>query len=552
VGRPGSFPGADDEIGNWRDNGDSDEQILAATKHGQRLMLYKERSVWRIIGDIENARPERAAAVVAPVGAKAVAPGPGYDVICTEESVGIFNGDSFRDLSAAIKPIFQGERTDIPGGITIEGWNRAAASSSCIAYSNGRIYFSYPEGSATSPTATVVYDEQSGVWSLYRLPGAGGGFTALYHEGTGNGLVGGAGGTVLELEIGATDAAGAIPVLYQSPSLDMGYPDREKRLSEIAVEYRTAEPAQSAAALTLSVISEASAVTAVGSLSSATPTRSVFQLGANGEGLLMRRTAYRFDGNVSATCTIEAVDLYWTLEPRARLTFDSELMSFCYLQDFQGFDIRISSGGSVSWALDADTGGTLSQVATGTLSSSAGVRALLPISLNGITGKTFRLRMWSTMAFKLYGIKAKVREIGETVDGAAGGFWETTDRALGDLHEKAWLWRRFSLHSNTTGSMNLEWYTDLPGRDVDLRSSGVVNTEITTTGQRTIEGEFPGTMKGFLKRVRMDGNNFAQLLGLKVYVKPMGWGDGLWRWVEVPGIRKGAEVASCMDVNVDG
>lgn len=552
VAKPYAFYGADDdEVGDWRDNGDASERILYAVSRGNVLYLYKERSIWRVVGDIATNLPEEAAARVASVGPRAVAHGPGYEVMGTEEGVGIFSGDAYRDISGPLKPIFQGEATELPGGITVSGWNRATASASCIAYSNGRVYFSYPEGAASAPTATVVYDEASQVWSLYRLGAslASTGFSALYHEGTGNGLVGGVSGSVVEVETGATDGGGSIPVLYQSPELDQGQPDVEKRYVEIAVAYRTAEPAQAASALTLKVITAEGVETSVGSLSSATRTRTAFPLGVNGEGILSRGLSYRLEGAVSSTCTVEALDLYWATEGRRRTSYDSEMLTFCFTQDVQGFDLVMSSTGAVTWAVDTDTSGTVSQVATGTLTSTADARANRKITLTGVTGRVVRLRMWAAAGvnFRLYSVKARLRELGEAID--AGSTWKSTQRAPGDLFEKAWLFRRWSIDSDMAGALTFTALTDLHQRNIQSRFTATVNTESTTTGRRTIEADFSPNVKGFLKELTLGGANAATLFGLKVYVKPMGWGDGAWRWVEIP-VRKGEDIARCVEVPI--
>lgn len=555
IAKPFAFYGADDDvIGDWRDNGEADERILTATSRANMLLLYKQRSIWRIVGDIGDTRtvPERAAAKMGPVGPQAVAAAPGYDYVATEEGIFRFNGDSASEITGQLKPIFQSETVELPGATVIQPWNRTAAAVCVMAYSNGRLYFSYPEAGQTENNASLCYDEATQVWAIFKNGSsvASAGFSSLNHEGTGNGLIGGVTGggsaAVYGVEIGAVDGGGAIPVLYQTPEWDGGVSDQDKRLCEIAVEHRTAEQAQTPSALTLKVVSADGTITNIGSLVSATPTRQVFAVGSNGAGLLSRGWSVRLEGNVSATCTVTAIDLYWLLEARARLSFDSDVLSFCYLQDLEGFDVRLTSNALVNWAVFSDSSGSLVQVATGTLASTAGERGTLPIALSGVTGKNFRLRLWGA-AFQLHDLRARLRELGEFIDGFSGGFWETTDKALGDFFEKNWLYRRFTMDSDANGAMNIKWSTELPGRNMAQRQANVFNTELTTVGRATIEGAFPGTMQGFLKRIRVDGGSRVSLYGIKVYARPLGWGDGQWRWVEIP-MRKGEDIARCVEV----
>lgn len=102
--------------------------------------------------------------------------------------------------------------------------------------------------------------------------------------------------------------------------------------------------------------------------------------------------------------------------------------------------------------------------------------------------------------------------------------------------ETVYLIREIELLADGGGPMTLHVYTDLPGYDVTAKASFPFDTEATTEERRPVRLRMPGTVKGQLKKLRIDGASSLRLFGVRVYAKPLG-GPGAWNWYSVPVVK---------------
>lgn len=93
--------------------------------------------------------------------------------------------------------------------------------------------------------------------------------------------------------------------------------------------------------------------------------------------------------------------------------------------------------------------------------------------------------------------------------------------------------REVELHLDTTGPMTFSLYSDLPGDEIIVRFTKVIDTEVTTVGPRTINIQLPGTTKGKLFRFKLHGANDLKLFGGRMLARPLGI-EAAWKWYAVP------------------
>jgi hypothetical protein len=138
------FPGSDSELeGNWVDIGELNEWIVGISPRPRMCIIYKEHSIWRMIGDMSNGILEQTNSDTGLIGRKAWAQAGPVDYLQGKEGIYQFSGDIPAKSSPQLDPIFKGWHTN-SDAIPID---QALREQACMAVKHDRLYFSYPEES---------------------------------------------------------------------------------------------------------------------------------------------------------------------------------------------------------------------------------------------------------------------------------------------------------------------------------------------------------------------------------------------------------------------
>jgi hypothetical protein len=443
--QPWFFPASQDEDeGNWQDAGDETEELVAITEHKRAGWMYKEHTIWRLPGDPDRFDPEQTNANVGAVGAEAVANCGSFDCFVGPRGIYRFNGEFEEEISQKIRPLFYGEYVELAAGEVAIPINPDAIGTCVLEFANGRLYFSYPEAGYAAPTATLVLNLGTGVWSQHRAAAALGlyAFTALYHEGRDGALLGaiaaadGGSSRIFELETGAADAGEAIVVDWQSRYHDQGLPDNPKVYGDVVVEYRTAFGSETPSDLTLALrFDNGATAEAIGTLRSSTWAKAVFPLNG-GAGREALNLAVRIDGNVRSTCIIKSVYVHWYAKARRAKNYDSgvtDLGSELVKQlDAMELDLTAQSAGTLTWRWLGDLpGGLIAQRQTATAAIAAGQKVYEVVLPAMVEAHKLRLLLTADVEFAVNGVRARVLEIGQYVDGTNGETWESKEVSYG-------------------------------------------------------------------------------------------------------------------------
>jgi len=440
AGKPWAWPEE-----NWDDLGSDDaDGILAATIHGKRVTFYRQRSIWRVLGDVDTATAEQATDTVGLVGAGGVCAAGDLDYFVAADGIYVFNGDYAKKISWKIDPLFKGDRVTIGPGLFATPINQSAIGQCLLEFANGRLYFCYPEGSQFLPNQTLILEIESGRWTQYQIDpatsGTLGGFTALHYEGEGNQVQGAVftleyGAAIYELDGGPssllyTDDGSAIPVAWQSCYLDQGAPDNDKRYSDLVIEYR------SPAALTVKLYFDKgqNALNPEVTLGTLDPTtKRVIFSPAGGLGVRALNAAVRIEGDVTAETVIEAVYLHFYVEPRRAKSFDTGIVN-CgspLVKQSDALEFLIEPEGPVGWGLHSDMpGGLLVLRTSGTIPPAAAPKTVRQLFASLVEGRRKRLVLYGG-PFRLYEARLHQRVVGEYIDGAAGEVWDSPVIGIG-------------------------------------------------------------------------------------------------------------------------
>lgn len=138
------FPGSDSALeGNWVDIGELNEWIVAISPRSRMTIIYKEHSIWRMIGDMSNGVLEQTASDTGLIGRKAWAQAGPVDYFQGKEGIYQFSGDVAVKTSLQLDPIFKGWHiTNNSDAIPID---EATRESAAMAVKHDRLYFAFPE-----------------------------------------------------------------------------------------------------------------------------------------------------------------------------------------------------------------------------------------------------------------------------------------------------------------------------------------------------------------------------------------------------------------------
>lgn len=101
---------------------------------------------------------------------------------------------------------------------------------------------------------------------------------------------------------------------------------------------------------------------------------------------------------------------------------------------------------------------------------------------------------------------------------------------------RAWLLKRVQLIVDAEAAVDFNFYTDLPGDAMVIRSTKTFTTTATTPRRRVVNLDLPPNVKGRLFQYSLVTAGTVRLYGGFVYARPMDGGD--WTWLEIPGLGK--------------
>lgn len=533
------FPGsADPADGNWVKVGAPDDHILGITLHTRMAVIYKQRSIWRLVGDPVTGTLEQSSATVGALGVRAIANAGEADYFLSNDGLFLFDLDLEHPASEPLKPVFMGTprwtylgASDVP----YYSWNPTLP---VCAWLNGMVLLSDGNGCGfllhadTKRFAGLVSNVNSAVTAVCAIGSA---FDYWIGDASGN-----------------LAQAQQIPVSgqvakWQTRFLDQGLGDQPKAYSTLVLDAE---------------LNGASAN--VYAFDSADPTGAVmsgFLLGTISGGV---RSKYYFDlqtlqsifdnplphisVRVEITCAaasstyhnappaIYALYLYYEVEARATETLTTIPFSLdpergvWQVKEIE-YDLANASGlsGNVSAALSTDQpNNSLAVVETDTLAlmtSGSILRRnyLEPQNTSGVgwwTGRLFQLYLSSSKLFRLHGAKLLARKIGTYIEGyeATNGFvWDSWWLNFGSIQVK--VFDQIKLEIETSATLTVTVSTELPGET----PATVATQNITGIGpRRWYTVELPADCIGRDIRVQIAANGAWTFYAGKVSLRTTG------------------------------
>jgi hypothetical protein len=522
----------DSAAGDWVDVGTWGEQIIWVTSHTNVLMIYKEKSIWRLIGDPIGGSLEQLEEGIGLTNAFAIASGAGpIDYFVAPNGLRRCNLDRSEPFGAEVSPLFNSPilnantPLEMPGSI-LTGPNYLSNTldsyAVSVGYAMSKLYVSYSENVATGANAvTLVYDERTQKWSYHRNGLTTTRFWGYYFDGVQFvGLTGNSSGPATAIGASLDDFRGfltedssstPIECIYQSRYEDAGLPDNQKTWIEVVVDL-VLQPTITA---TVKIgLDNAIGLSTLGTVTG-TGVRTSYSFPLGTDGYLAKNISIGIDftsGATSGLCEIHNVYLYYYAEARLALaasTLPTDLGTATVKQCKELIlDIDTSAGGTVGVNLYSDLPGNALAVRHTPTVPVLGGRALYKFPFAVTLGYLWRVALKATgsQPFRLYSVRLLMRPIGtyvEAYESTAGFVWDSMQLtfesgithiprsyaiALAALPIKRF--REISVEIETFNSdVTLTFLTDLPGNAMAARYTTTINTG--TAGRRFVRIPLP-------------------------------------------------------------
>lgn len=503
AGLPQYWPGsADAQVGNWVDVGDDGEAIVWCSIHTNMLVIYKERTIWMMIGSSPStATLEKVYEGCGLVGQFALAPAGMIDYFVGANGLNVFDMNAVHEVSGAILPIFNqnlsnnGELTP-PGSVlagTANNSTSTAAYAIALGHANGKLYVSYPDKGGDR--CTMVYNEgnqpetnayigaQPGKWFYHRNAG-GLGFFGFLFDGTAMlGLSGPLGGAAVGWNVDDfrgflvedPDTA-AISCVYQSHYENCGQPDNPKIWLEVVIDI---ELAGDSASVYAGFNGGILALTSIGTISASGRSQTSFALG----GPLTKNVSIAVVVPATAGVVIlHNVYIYFYLEERyalAAYTLPSDL-GVGKIKQCKEVELDINNAvGTATLHVASDLPGNAMAVRE-TITIPLGTqRRIYKFPFATIEGLLWQVAVTASGAnvFQLYGARVLMRVMAVYVEGyesTAGFVWDSMQQDLGDGDVKTFDQIRFDMEAG--GASTVTMLTDLPGESFSIRANSLALT----------------------------------------------------------------------------
>jgi hypothetical protein len=528
LNKPWAFPGAALDAGNHADIGDSGEAIVGHTQRPRTILFYKENSIWELVGDPEDISGEvnLTRAQQGLIGSRAVCKAGPVDYFQGKEGLYIFNGDTAQKISEKLDPIFKGQTVTLASGVTVAALNASAMDKNCLEYINGRLYFSYCSGSATSPDKTLVLDTMNGRWYSIDI-----GYSALLYEGQNGALLGGrSNGAVHTLETGTQDAGSNINIDFFSRYMDQGVSDNEKTYEDFTIDIDTGNQALAVTAY----FNDGSASVSLGNVTTTGRTRVVLQIDS-AEGYISRNIAIRITGSISSAVVIYDMAINYYFEARQAKSFDTDEMDFGTgkMKLIRETMLDLENTALITLNLLTDQPGGAMAARQAPTFALGTTRRMAHIVFNAdYRGKLIRQYI-SGADFRLYGMRSLIKVYGTYLIGSAGEYWFSNVVDFGT--ERVKLIKEIEIvYEMAAGAATFVVQSDQPGGALAQRDSQSLST---TSGEKSVKLRYPGTLKGRLFTFKATPNSSADLIieSIRVWVKLIGEPNASpWQWIDLP------------------
>lgn len=439
-GQPAFFP-ADNFVDCGSDTGD--EVLRISVKPGM-LIIYRQRSIWRHIGDFDDdtARMEAFVPEFGVVGANAVAATSRGDFFVGGRE-GVADGvyllsDWAEKVSKNIEPIFYEFDSTWYGLIT-----QADAAKCALGYNSGRLWFSYPTGGNRQ---TFILDVETRRWFACQFAAVA---YSVFYNGSQYFYAGWA-SDVVSLEDGLTINGSAILVDYKTPYIDCDYPDREKTFADLVLTHHT-----QSVTLFIGVRTNNNRTGGgidefvLRTISSDTLTREVIPLvypdtyttlALRGEPIKALNLSIEITGSGPTGGFLEIHSpllLHYFLEARKGVTFDSGTTNLGTpdVKSVDQLEIDMdASAGTATLQIWSDLPGDVLQVRLGAgtdITATSGRQVRVVVLSAPIEGKLYRFQLWTDTAVQVSGFRVRGLGIGVYLDGENGESWKAEPVALG-------------------------------------------------------------------------------------------------------------------------
>lgn len=496
-GSPSYFPGADDDlVGNWEDVGGDDDEVIQATDHKQALLFYKNRSIWRLVGDPETSDPTKSNAADGLVGPKAVCNAGAYDFAVLGEGVYRVTLDTEEKISDAIDPIFKGDYVQLSDGEYLPPCDLNNKANIVTEIIGDRLRVCYPEVGSSQPNVVLIYHTSTGRWAREKYTGIGGAFTVMHNEGAGTRFImGGVGSNLYALETfgWAGDDGHAYDAVWQSRFYDQDLPDNFKIYTDVELDCETGFGQATINTISIYCVFDNGTKILVGTAASSdgygkprfTAILPIPASTGSQRGYKAKNCAMRIEVAVTGQVTIHGAYIHWYPEERVARTFDSGPTNFGIperVKEVDYFETYLTaSGQSLRRTFSSDLPGnvlTLRQDANFNAPNGRGTVRFRPASVDG---RNFRLMLDespSGSTFQVHQLRARMRVIGEYIDGTIGEYYESPEFSVapgrvGELKD-------FLLdYDASAAGGRIEVYSDLPGTALTARRTLALPAQTT-------------------------------------------------------------------------
>lgn len=441
--QPYNFPGSALDEGNHVDIGELGEGIVGVTIRPRMATIYKDSSIWRLVGDPNDIDGDlelvtRAIGAISPplsVG--------GMDYFEGAEGLYGYNGERPSKITGKLDPLFRGETPEDAGfafsPVAPLEQDPQARALNALGHRNGRLYFFYAATGASFPNRGITCELGADNWAADSRQ-----ITAILEESQ-NGLLlasisSGGGAAVYQMEKGELDAGAGIVCSYHSGYKDQGAPDQAKTYADIVIEHNTGD----ADVVVSAYYDNGAHSEALGTIHSTTKTTTTLQLNVSGSGPFTgdrlgfkgKNIAIRIEGTtIGNPILIYKAILHYFPESRDAKTFDSDEtdLGTQQVKAFKELELDIdypaAGGGTITWRIFTDRpGGAMASRDSNMIAATSG-RVILRIPFSvPIDGRLVRVTLRCDTAgstFRLYGVRLRALPYGEYIDNVSGEVFTT-------------------------------------------------------------------------------------------------------------------------------
>lgn len=550
--KPYAWPGAAHVAdGQWVDVGEDGEVILNVICHARLAVIYKQWSIWRLIGDPDTGTLEQVRPKIPLLGPRGMITAGKVDYVAGSDGVYRFDLDAEHNISYSVSPVFQQVSTFI-GDKTIDALDRSQAAAVCMEFFNDTLLFGYGERGAPS-TKLLVYHTPSQRWSQYRYNFENGGMRSLlYPTATGDLWGGTSGGALYVLNSGTTDAGGGIFLAYQSRYQDQGQPGTDKVYTNLHIEFEVS--GQDSLTVIL-YYDNGDLRVPVGSLVNQGVTGRQFlsfQLnpavnptdlgGQEAMNVSVRLECGTFGaGGCTNPVVIHSIYLDYYVEVTETTAIATIPLDFGSAGVKQVKEVQLSlnnSGGAATARFFSDLPGNAITLRNSlAIEASTGRRNFQRPLGTIVEGRLLNLAVSSAFPFRLYSARLLLRVVGvyvEAYESALGFVWDSQQQNFYHLKrlgpdaytnpiKRA---RELEIDIETRGGpVNVALLTDQPGNKLTVRKTTAVDT--ASDGRKIVRIPLPAdkngvSIEGRLYDLQISGVNGYILYGARVEILPVG------------------------------